>query len=154
MKIDKQVEHAVREAFGASVAEEPTRFNSALEAITDRGEGFTRDAINLAVAVDSAALFALHEGVGPDEDQTLQLARDFVRSQPWARIGEDVAAPFFTALAGGQEALPDALEVGDIAQASLAVGGWLLSAFLAEDRAWTDFLDDLLEHLERMPVQE
>jgi hypothetical protein len=151
VKIDKSVEPSVREAFAASVAEEPERFDTALEAIADRGETFTRDAVNLAIAVDAAALILLHEGDAPDEDQAEELAHDFVESQSWAGISEDVAATFLAGVSTDATPLPDLLPVGDIAQASFAIGGWLLAAFLPEDKDWTDFLDEILGQLEAAP---
>ena len=151
MKIDKSVESAVREAFAASVAEEPERFESALEVIADRGEAFTKDAVNLAIAVDAAALVLLHDGEAPDEDQVEELAHDFVETQSWAEISPDVATRFLVGASSDETTWSEALPVGDIAQASFAVGGWLLSAFLPEDKDWTDFLDEILGRLEAAP---
>jgi hypothetical protein len=48
----------------------------------------------------------------------------------------------------------EVLDIGDIAAASLAIGGWLLSAFLPEGKHWNDFLDDILDTLETIPSQE
>jgi hypothetical protein len=151
VKIDKSVESSVREAFAASVAEEPERFETAIEVIADRGETFTRDAVNLAIAVDAAALVLLHEGEAPDEDQVQELAHDFVETQSWAGISADVATAFLSSVSRDETPLPEVLPVGDIAQASVAIGGWLLSAFLPEDKDWTDFLDEILGRLEAAP---
>ena len=148
MKIDKTVESSVREAFAASVAEEPERFDAALEVIADQGESFTQNAVNLAIAVDAVALVLLHDGEAPDEDQVKELAHDFVATQAWAGISNDVATGFLTGASSDVTPLSDVLPIGDIAQASLAIGGWLLSAFLPEDKDWTDFLDEILGRLE------
>ena len=151
MNIDKGVESAVREAFAASVAEEPERFDTALEIIADQGETFARDAVNLAVAVDAAALVLLHEGETPDEDQVKELAHDFVKTQPWAGISIDVATSFLAGATSDVTPLPEILPVGDVVPTAFAIGGWLLSAFLPEDKDWTDFLDEILGRLEVTP---
>lgn len=150
MKIDKKVEPAVREAFAASVAEEPERFETAFEVIADRGDDFARRALSLAIAIDASALFNLHEGLWPDEEQARKLAHDFMESETWARVPEEDAATFLTALSD-PASLPTALPLGDLAWTSYVMGGWLLAAFLPEGRDWTDFLDDILDKLEDAP---
>jgi hypothetical protein len=151
MKIDRVVERAVREALAGAVSQEPERFEAALDAIANGGESFTYTAVKLAIAVDGAALFSLHEGVGPDEDQARELAQEFVESEEWSQIKLPVAEPFLVSLAGGESESARLLGLGDIAQTSFAVGGWLLSAFLPEGKDWTDMLDDLLEQIEATP---
>lgn len=151
MKIDKVVEPAVREAFAASVAEEPDRFNAVVAEIADRGEDFTRDAVVLAVAVDAMALLALHDGERLDEEELTAFARDFVESQGWADIAAADAHRFLVAISGTERRLPDVLPLGDLGLISFALGGWLLSAFLPEGMDWTHLLDELLDVLESAP---
>lgn len=153
MKIDKVVEPVVREAFAAAVAEEPDRFDAALADVANRGDRFARAAVALAVAVDSMALMALHEGERLDDDELKGFARDFVESQSWSGISEDNAYQFLAAVSGADRQLPDILPAGDIGQISFVLGSWLLSAFLPEDKDWTDFLDEILDMLESAPDQ-
>jgi hypothetical protein len=35
----------------------------------------------------------------------------------------------------------------------MVLGGWMLSAFAAEDELWTDFLDETLKTLKSTPVE-
>jgi hypothetical protein len=153
VEIDKDVESVVREAFAAAVAQEPDRFAAAVVDLANRGDDFTRDAVGLAVAVDTMALLVLHDGEAPDDDELTELTREFVASRSWSGIGEDEAHRFLTALAGFDRELLHDLSPGDIGHLGLVLGSWLLSAFLPEDKDWTDLLDALLDILESAPAE-
>jgi len=149
MKIDKDIEPLVREAFAASVAEEPERFESALEALS-RSDDLTSRSLTLAFAVDSAALFAIHQG-RPSDEQFSSLAESFASSQSWSNVDEPTSRIYLTSLADMRPPL-DELPPADLAFAAFAVGGWLLSAFKIGDGIhWYDFLDTILDTLEATP---
>jgi hypothetical protein len=154
VEIDKVVESVVREAFAAAVADEPDRFAAAVVDLANRGDDVTRDAVGLAVAVDTMALLVLHDGEPLDDEKLAALTRDFVASRSWSGIGEDEAHAFLTAIAGIDRELLHDLSPGDIGHLSLVLGSWLLSAFLPEDREWTDLLDAILDMLESAPAEE
>ena len=150
MKVDKRVEPAVREAFAASVAGEPARFANALEAIAVQGDDSARNALQLALSVDAAALYAIHEGQRPEDPHLQTLAKQFAESERWAEIDAATAERFLRALAGATPVL-DVLTAEDVAETAFAIGGWLLAAFLPGGKDWTDFLDDILDALEAAP---
>lgn len=153
MKVDKQVEPSVREALGAAVAGEADRFDRAIERIGGRGDDFARDAVNLGLAIDATALYSVHQGQRPDDEQLADLARSFNQAEGWAEIAPDAPLKFLTALAD-QTPITDVVPLEDVALLTFGVGGWLLSAFLPEDVEWTDFLDRILDRLESAPAQQ
>jgi len=123
------------------------RFEAALESLAARDDTFTRDAVNLAIMVDSAALFAIHEGHRPDGEQLRYLARTFSQSQSWAEIAPEPALELLTSLAD-QTPVQNGLSLEDLSQLVFVVGAWLLSDFLPGDKDWTDFLDVILDRIE------
>ncbi|GAB3243245.1 hypothetical protein [Kineosporia babensis] len=167
MEIDV-VEPAVRDAFAASVDEEPEQFHAAIEAILDRGDDFTIAAFQLAINVAAVILQDLHEGELPGEEEIGDLAEDFAETQEeWSEVSAELARTYMSA-ALGEEAVLDVMSPGDVAVTGFALGGWLLSAFLPEadeaaeaDQAdeaadsgepgatkdWDDYLDDILKVL-------
>ena len=148
MKIDKDVELAVREALAGAVAGEAERYDAAVLAIGRAGDFFGNKALDLIFAIDSAALFSIHEAQRPDDEQLGMLAQEFAeQEQEWSDIDEATARTFLTALADVKSPL-EVLPVENVMFAAFAIGGWLLSAFLPEDGKWTDFLDVILDRLE------
>jgi hypothetical protein len=148
MKIDKDVELAVREALAGAVAGEAERYDAAVLAIGRAGDTFGNKALDLVFAIDSTALFSIHEAQRPDDEQLQTLAQDFAeQEQEWSDIDEATARTFLTALADVKSPL-EVLPVQNVMFAAFAIGGWLLSAFLPEDGKWTDFLDAILDRLE------
>ena len=151
MHIDSNVEPAVRKVYAGAVAEEPERFESALADTAEQGEDFARACLVLAVTIDSVALFAIHDGQRPDDEQLRYLARAFCEAHRWAEIDEENASTFLTALAD-RRPLADVLPTGDVAEIAYVLGAWLLVAFLPEGKDWTDFLDEILDALESSPA--
>jgi hypothetical protein len=151
LKIDKDVEHATRRAFAGAVADEPAKFEAAMLALADRDEDFARDALVLGLAVDTVAWLSVHDGRRPDDEHLADLARAFNRQESWAEIDPGQILPFLTSLAD-HAPVQDGLPLGDLAILTFAVGGWLLSEFLPEGAAWTDFLDGILATLESAPA--
>lgn len=152
MIVDRDVEPVVRKAYAAAVAERPDWFESALEALAARGDDFAARAMTLAVAIDAAALYAIHDGIRPDGDQLAELQESFSENEAWARIDPQVARTFLTAIADHTPVL-SVLTAKDIADVTYVMGGWLLAAFLPEDgKDWTDFLDEILDALESAPA--
>jgi hypothetical protein len=149
MKIDEQVESAVREAMAASVAGEPDRFDAALKAIARQGDSFVRSAVTLALGVSSVALLTVHGGERPDDEQLRYLATELADdSQDWTDgIDQAVTLEFLTALAEGRAA---DITSADLAELAFGAGGWLLSSF-PDTGVWTDFLDRILHQLEATP---
>jgi hypothetical protein len=152
MKIDSTVEPLVREAFAASVAGEPKRFETALDAIASRGDEVTSHALALALAVDHMALLAVHSGQRPDDTQMDYLAQGLAEdAQDWApSVTSDAARSFLDSVA---DATPTPLSAGDLAELAFGAGGWLLSSFQPDDKKWTQFLDEILNVLEAAPDQ-
>ena len=152
MKIDNAVEPVVREAFASSVAAEPDRLNNALEDIGTRGDQFAQDALRLALSIDAAALYIVHDGQRPSSEQLRSLVQDFVKTETWADIASGIPIKFLTALAEGTSVF-EVLPPEDVSDVTFVVGGWLLAAFLPEGKDWTDFLDEILDGLEATPPQ-
>ncbi len=150
MEIDKNVERATREALGGAVAGEPKRYGSAILAFSEEGEAFGNQALDLVFAIDSAALFFVHHAQRPDDEQLRLLANDFAEQEGWSGTDEATTLAYLTALADGKSPL-ESLPPVDVVFAAFAIGGWLLSAFLPDDGAWTDFLDAILDRLESEP---
>jgi hypothetical protein len=150
MKVDDTIEPSVREAFAAAVAQEPERFEAALAVLAAGGDAFAGAALKLALAVDATALYNLHDGDWPDDEQVAAVAQAFSKSEQWAQVEPDVAVKFLTALAH-QAPVLDVLALEDVIDTAFAVGGWLLSAYLPEDKDWTDYLDEILTGLEAAP---
>lgn len=154
MPIDDTLEIAVREGFAASVAEEPERLDAAIEAILDRGDDFTIEAFQLAINVNSIILQDVHDGEVPDEDDIADLAADFAETQEdWSDVSAELATTYMSAAMGDQPVL-DVMAPRDVATTGLALGGWLLTAFLPEDKDWTDYLDEVLHVLEEALPQD
>lgn len=151
MKIDERVEPAVREAFGAAVAGEADPFDQAIERIGARGDDFVRDAVNLGLAICAAALYSLHQGRRPDDEQLADLARSFNEAEDWAEIIPDASVKFLGRVGG-----PDTDHGGrparrhgasDIRRGRLAAVG-----VLPGDAEWTNFLSRILNRLESAPA--
>jgi len=151
MKVDRAIEPLVREVFASAVAEDPEWFERALEALADRGDAVSREALGLAAAIDSAALFLLHGGQRPDTEELERLASEVVQSESWIEISTDAVSRFLRALVGDGPSMSEVLPIGDLAVVDFVVGAWLLAAFLPEDKTWTDFLDQVLVALEKEP---
>ncbi len=148
MQIDEILEPAVREGFAASVAEEPEDLDQAIEAILDRGDDFTIAAFQLAINVNAIILQDIHDGDVPDDDEIADLAADFAETQEdWSDVSAELATTYMSAALGDQPVL-DVMNPRDVATTGLALGGWLLSAFLPDDKEWTDYLDEVLHVLE------
>lgn len=147
MKIDRDVELSVRKAFMAAVKGDGVGFNTAVQAIADQGDDFLAQAVALAYAVDAAALFSIHSGQRPDDQQLQLLAQEFTEQEEgWADVAEAVTLKYLTSLADGTSPLT-VISATDTTFASLAIGGWLLSAFVPEGGDWFDFLDSILGEL-------
>ncbi len=152
MEIDV-VEPAVRDAFAASVDEEPEEFHAAIGAILDEGDDFTIAAFQLAINVTAVILHDLHDGELPGDEEVSDLAEDFAETQEdWSEVSAELARTYMNA-ALGEEAVLDVMSPGDVAVTGFALGGWLLSAFLPEDdegnetKDWDDYLDEVLKVL-------
>ena len=153
MEIDA-VEPAVRAAFEASVEEDPDRFHEAIEDILDRGDDFTIEAFQLAINVTAIVLQDMHDGEVPGAQEISDLAEDFAQTQEdWSEVSADLARTYM-ASAMGEEAVLDVMSPGDVAVTGFALGGWLLSAFLPEDKDWSTYLDEVLKALEAALAEE
>jgi hypothetical protein len=146
MKIDRDVENAVRKAYGAAVAGKDDRLDAALKNIADRGDDFAGRALELAVVIDAAALHAIHEG-RPDEEQINALLKHFAETESWAGIDLPVARRFLVALAD-HTPVRELVSVVELSDVCYVMGGWLLSSFLPEGKKWTEFLDEIEDALE------
>ena len=128
------------------------RFDSAVGAVGALGDDFLAGALTLAHAIDSAALFSIHEGQRPDDQQLHYLAQTFTdQEDEWADVDAAVTLRYLLSLADRKSPLEE-ISVADATFVSFAVGGWLLSAFISEDRSWVDVLDDILDALESIPT--
>lgn len=146
MRIDQDVEPAVRKAYGAAVAGKGDWLDAALKNIADRGDEFTGRALELAVVIDAAALHAIHEG-RPDDEQISALLKHFADTESWADIDPHVSRRFLTALAD-HTPVRDVVSVVELSDVCFVMGGWLLSSFLPEGKKWTEFLDEVLNAIE------
>ena len=146
-KINPGVENAVRQVFTSAICADRDQFTTAMAMLTAKGERFAREAVDLAVAVGSSALADIH-GERPRDWRLHYLADRFVDSEAWAAIDENAARAFFVALADRAPATV-VLRQSGWPELTFLAGGWLLLSFLAGDDRWDDFLDDLLQGIER-----
>jgi hypothetical protein len=148
VKIDDRVESLVREGFGAAVARDSDRFVTALQAIAAAGDQTANTAVNLALKITAYALLDIHEGMSPDEEQIHDLAKDFCEMEEWAVPDEAAAVKMLTAL-GNLTSVEEVLSPEEISVLVFFLGAWLLASFLRGEKHWTDYLDDILDDLER-----
>jgi hypothetical protein len=147
VKIDKDIEPRVREAYAAAVAGDADRFDTALGAVATDDDSATR-ALSLAFAIGSTALFSIHRGRRPDDVQLRFIASEFAAAQQWTTLDEVAALTFLAALADVKSPA-EMRPLGNVTVAAFAIGAWLLSAFrLDEAMRWNDFLDAILDKLE------
>ena len=149
MQINMAVEPLVREAFGAAVGQDIDRNIVAMKNMVDRGDAGVQDSLNLAGAVATFALFDIHDGERPDDEQLHDLAKSFVEMESWAAFDEQAALTFLTALADRTSV--DGLPSETVTRLAFVMGAWLLAAFGPEDRKWYDYLDQILNALESAP---
>jgi len=148
VKIERDVEIAVREAFAATVGGQRERFDAAVEAIGARGDDFANEAFRLAVAVSAVALYIDHNQEWPSPERIQELAQAYPLNESWSGVGFIEAKEILEALVKSRSPL-ERLSLGKFSFAIFAVGGWLLAAFdLPEGAAWNDFLDDIEHELE------
>jgi hypothetical protein len=150
VRIDPRIEPLVREAFAAAVAQESDRFNSAISTISEKSDESFKVALNLALDVCRVALFTIHEGQRPDNDQLAYIAGGFDNSEAWVGLSPGDSLTFLTALAD-MKSVTDALPLTTLIPMVFAMGGWLLSAFLPENKHWYNFLDEILREIEVSP---
>ncbi|MBO0871050.1 MAG: hypothetical protein J2P15_21065 [Micromonosporaceae bacterium] len=148
MKIDERVEPLVREAFAAAIARDADRLTEAVTAIAAAGDQTATDAINLALKITAYALLDIHEGFTPDQEQIHDLAKDFCEMEEWAVPDEAAAVKLLTAL-GNVSSVEAVLRPEEIAVLLFVLGAWLLTAFLPDDKHWPQYLDEILDDLER-----
>jgi hypothetical protein len=153
MQIDPQVEPLVRAALGAAVDRDPAKSEDALRAIMGRGDGAVREALDLALAIGLVALFDIHDGVRPTDNQLQDLAESFTQMESWAEFDHDTALTFLTALAD-QRSPEDVLAPEVVVRLVFVAAAWLLAGFLEEDEHWYDYLDKILNTLESAPAQQ
>jgi hypothetical protein len=146
MQVNMAVEPLVREAFGAAVGQDIDRSIAATKKMVDQGDAGVQDSINLAGAVATYALFDLHGGQRPDDEQLRDLAKSFVEMESWAGFDEKTALTFLTALADRTPAA--GLTPETVGRIVFVMGAWLLAAFGSEDRKWYDYLDQILSAIE------
>jgi hypothetical protein len=150
VKINNQIEALVREVFAAAVVQESDRFNRAVDVIAAEGDGPFEEALNLALDICRVALFSIHEGQRPDPEQLDYLANGFESSESWVGVSTGDAHIFLTALADVKS--PTAtLSLKSVIPIAFAMGGWLLAAFLPENKHWYNFLDEILKEIEASP---
>jgi len=149
MKIDKDVEIAVREALAAAVGGEPERFEAAVEGIARRGDGFANQAFGLVFAIDSTAFFSVQEGQRPDDEHLHSLAGEYIETEDWSGIDENTVFDYLHAIADMKPPF-EVMSSEDVIFTCFAVGGWLLAAFLPPGGKinWNDFLDVILAKIE------
>jgi hypothetical protein len=148
VKIDEQVEPLVREALGAVIARDSDRFSTALTAVASAGDLAANKAVNLALRVAAYALLDVHEGSAPDDEQIRELAKSFCEMEEWAAPDEQAAVKLLTVLGTGTS-VDEVLSPEQTSVLVFLLGGWLLSAFLDGDKHWPDYLDNILDALER-----
>jgi hypothetical protein len=148
VRIGPEIEPRVREALAASVAEQPERFDAAIQALGQNDDEVLR-ALDLAFNINAAAIYTIDAGLAPDAERLAYFAEAFSKTQSqWSGVDQASALAFLKAVSSGQNPL-DTMSPGDAAYAAHAVGGWLLAAFpRGEGLRWVDFLDGLLNGLE------
>ena len=147
MNVEDDVERVVRGVIAGAIAQDSDQFDSALETMTSKGEEFAQKCLFLGFAICYAALLDINDGDVPDEPRLRYLTQSLVDSEPWAEIDPVAALKFLSALAH-QTPVDEGLQLGDAVDLIFIVNGWLLSAFPPDDRAWTAFLDSVLDQLE------
>jgi hypothetical protein len=146
MQINMSVEPLVREAFAASLGNDPQRSAVAVQTMADAGEQVVRDSVTLAGLIATTALLDLFEGEAPDQDQLQTLSGSFVDMEKWAGIEPSEALTLFRALAG--ETKRPILPPETFTRIIFIAGAWLLAAFGPAERTWYDYIDQILTRLE------
>ncbi len=146
MQINMSVEPLVREAFAASLGNDPQRSVRAVQAMADGGDQVVRDSVTLATMIASMALLDLSDGEAPDEDELEELSKSLVEMEEWASIEPADALSILQALSGetDRSVLPPETYLRII----FIAGAWLLAAFGPTERTWYDYLDQILTRLE------
>jgi hypothetical protein len=147
VNVEPNIERAVRNALAGAVAQEPEKFEDALNGLTSHGEEFAQKSLSLGLAICYAALLEVHEGGSPDDEQIDYLAGALVESEAWAEIDRASALKFFASVAN-RTPINENIPLGDAYEMVFIAGAWLLSSFPPEDRPWTTFLDLILDGLE------
>lgn len=149
MQINMAVEPLVREAFDAAVAYNTDLSVTAIQAIVDRGDADFDASLNLAAAVVTFALFDIHGGERPDDDQLRELAQSFVEANEWSGFDEETTVTFLAELADGTSV--ETLSQEAVGRLVFAMGGWLLETFHPDEQTWHTYLDEILKALESAP---
>lgn len=149
MKISRQVEPLVREAFAAVITKERDRLQQALDAFPD-DEAMT-DGVRLASAI---ALFVVQDKYGrnPAEEQLREAADDVSTVDDWTDISSDEVVTFFTA-AINRERADAVLPPERVVLLAYVAGGYLLSFHHEDGEEWWDYLDRAEAAVEATPMQ-
>jgi hypothetical protein len=152
MRIDREAEELGRAAVVAAIAEDPGRFEAALNAMADKDRDVSGQAVIIYLAVARAALLAIHQGTVPNEDQNREHATDIATEESkWAPIStEDV----YQLLEGlfAHDRMPDIPAESFLTTLFLTTGYFL--SWYREGlgyKSFYDFLDAILGRLEAAP---
>jgi hypothetical protein len=149
MKIDSDIDVAMREALTAAAGGERERFDVAVEAIAQRGDDFANRTMDLALAVSAIAFYILHGQEWPDTGRVDFLVQKFEQNESWANLEPQVVRDYLNSLKQESANPLDTIPLGKFVSAVFAITGWLLSAFpLPEGVAWNDFLDEIEDEIE------
>lgn len=146
MQVNMAVEPLAREAFAAAVGRDIDRSIAATQAMVDGGDAVFDDSLNLALTVATFALFDIHGGERPDDDELRELATSFVEMNGWASFDEKTALTFLTALA--DRAPVEGIAPETVGRIVFVMGAWLLGAFGPDEQTWYMYLDQILNTIE------
>lgn len=149
----RRAERLSRRAFAGAVAGQEERFASAIQAIKDADPSVQSRVLHLVYLIATTAMRSIHHDEFPEGPQLRRLSHEFADYEAWSEIDAKSALTCLTALSEGRHPV-QVLPVETALPITFAVSAWLLSAFIPDEVEWTDFLDGILDRIERRERDE
>ncbi|MEU7584736.1 hypothetical protein AB0A95_00375 [Micromonospora sp. NPDC049230] len=144
MKISSRVEPLTRSAIHAAVQQDPSKLETALQALPD--DQAVREAVELALAVTQLVLRDIHQGE-PSDEEIRAVAAEIVRAEAWAHATDEQVSAFLLRLVKG-EPFAGAVPTENVVILAIVSAANLLSSCRRDDEEWWNYLDRLEAALE------
>ena len=147
-RVDPTVQTLVRAVLQSVVSQDAATFESSLAGIADAHQ---EPALRLVLAIDAFVLRDLHGGE-PNGAQIAAMAQSFREMEDWYQAGKLPVEDFLSGLVRPEEASD--LKADESVLCAYLVGGWLLAAYLPQDKAWWQYLNEVLDSLDGEPRRQ